>query len=66
MISRLKALNPSALDAEIRLLAPALDELEALQAALGGSGATSRVDPFARLSSFLYIVKDRYGDWLVV
>ncbi len=58
-MSRLRGLNPSALDMEVRMLAPSRDELVDTLAAIGESGATTTANPYARLSAFLTLLLNR-------
>ncbi len=59
LMSRLRGLNPSALDMEVRMLAPSRDELVDTLAAIGESGATTTANPYARLSAFLTLLLNR-------
>nr|VZI24586.1 unnamed protein product [Spirometra erinaceieuropaei] len=56
-IARLKALNPSSLDMEIRLLAPAPDELAAAASAID---FIDQEGPLKRLCSFLALLVNRF------
>ncbi|KAL7053791.1 hypothetical protein AAHC03_026813 [Spirometra sp. Aus1] len=56
-IARLKALNPSSLDMEIRLLAPAPDELAAAASAID---FVDQEGPLKRLCSFLALIVNRF------
>ncbi|VDL55749.1 unnamed protein product [Hymenolepis diminuta] len=62
LMSRLRRLTPSGLDAEIRLLAPTRDELrEAFNAMkIDSSGLALSVNPYSRLSSFLCLLLNRF------
>uniref|UniRef100_A0A183SPV9 Utp21 domain-containing protein n=1 Tax=Schistocephalus solidus TaxID=70667 RepID=A0A183SPV9_SCHSO len=56
-MARLKALNPSSLDMEIRLLAPAPDELAAAASAID---FVDKEGPLKRLCSFLALLVNRF------
>ncbi|KAM7534686.1 hypothetical protein Aperf_G00000117711 [Anoplocephala perfoliata] len=62
LMSQLRRLTPSALDAEIRLLAPSREELlEAFSAMdTDTSGVALSANPYARLSSFLCLLLNRF------
>ncbi|EUB59454.1 WD repeat-containing protein [Echinococcus granulosus] len=63
VMSRLRRLTPSALDAEVRLLAPSREELmEAFAAIDRGDGEhfPLSANPYARLSAFLRLLLNRY------
>ncbi|VDO12614.1 unnamed protein product [Rodentolepis nana] len=62
LMSRLRRLTPSALDAEIRLLAPTRDELqEAFNAVkTDSSGFALSANPYSRLSSFLCLLLNAF------
>lgn len=61
-MSRLLRLTPSGLDAEIRLLAPTRDELQDAFNAMNLEGSSLGIssNPFARLSSFLSLLLNRF------
>lgn len=60
-MARLRQLTPSALDAEIRFLAPSRDELLETFAAIDSAttGVTLATNPYARLSAFLCFLLNR-------
>ncbi|KAH9278744.1 WD repeat-containing protein 36 [Echinococcus granulosus] len=63
VMSRLRRLTPSALDAEVRLLAPSREELmEAFAAIDRGDGEhfPLSANPYARLSAFLRLLLNRF------
>ncbi|KAL5106631.1 WD repeat-containing protein 36 [Taenia crassiceps] len=63
VMSRLRRLTPSALDAEVRLLAPSREELIEVFAAVdhgGGEDAPLSTNPYARLSAFLRLLLNRF------
>ncbi|VDD81570.1 unnamed protein product [Mesocestoides corti] len=61
VMSRYRSLNPSALDAEIRLLVLPRDELvDALDAVDDNNVAVIAVNPYARLSAFLTLLLNRF------
>ncbi|VDM19113.1 unnamed protein product, partial [Hydatigera taeniaeformis] len=62
-MSRLRRLTPSALDIEMRLLAPSRDALVEALAAIdysNGGGVSLSFNPYARLSAFLSLLLNRF------
>lgn len=68
-MSRLRRLTPSALDAEVRLLAPSREELMEVFAAIDrgdGEDTPLSTNPYARLSAFLRLLLNRWGVFRIV
>ena len=62
VMTRLRRLTPSALDAEVRFLAPSREELAETFKAIdtdGSGGVALTANPYARLSAFLYFLLNR-------